>query len=47
MGMVAGERSFQDGEGTRAEAGVGENLAEVGYSTEMVFFFFFFFENCG
>ena len=28
-GMVAGEGYFQGGEGMRAEAGVGEDLAEV------------------
>ena len=30
VGMVAKEGSFQGGEGTRAETGVGEDLAEVG-----------------
>ena len=30
--MDAREGSFQGGEGTRAEAGVGEDLAEVGWS---------------
>ena len=28
-GTVAGKGSFQDGEGTRAEADVGEDLAEA------------------
>ena len=32
---LAGERSFQGGEGTRAEAGVGEDLVEVGWSAEV------------
>jgi hypothetical protein len=30
-GMVVGEGSFCSGGGTRAEVGVGENLAEVGW----------------
>ena len=34
MGTVAGEGSFHDGRGTRAEAGVGEDLAEVVWSAE-------------
>ena len=32
VGAVAEEGSFQGGEGTRVEAGVGEDLAEVGWS---------------
>ena len=32
LGMVAGEGSFQGGEGTRSEVGVDEDLAEVGWS---------------
>ena len=30
-GMVSGEGSFQGGECTRTEAGVGEDSAEVGW----------------
>ena len=29
--LVAGEGSFQDGEGMRAEAGVGEDLTNIGW----------------
>ena len=29
VGTVAGEGSFQGGEGTRVEAGVGDDLAEI------------------
>ena len=32
---VSGEGSFHGGEGTRAEAGVGENLALVGWSAKL------------
>jgi hypothetical protein len=32
---VARKGSFQDDEGTWAEAGVGEDLAEVGWSAEI------------
>ena len=35
VGTVAGEGFFHDGEGTMAEAGVGEDLAEIGWSTEV------------
>ena len=31
---VVGERSFHNGGGTRAEAGVDEDLVEVGWSVE-------------
>ena len=34
-GMIAREASFQGGLGMRAEAGVGEDLAEVGWSAEV------------
>ena len=36
-GMVEREESLQDGEGTRAEVGVGEDLAEVGWSVGFLF----------
>ena len=32
---LAGERSFQGGEGMRVEAGVGEDRAEEGWSGEV------------
>ena len=34
-GTVVGEGSFQGGEGTRAKAGVGEDLVEDGWSAEI------------
>ena len=34
-GTVAWEGSFQGGKEMRAEAGVGEDLAEVGWSTDV------------
>ena len=35
MGTVAREGLFQSGEGTRVEVGLGDDLAEVGWSVEV------------
>ena len=35
VGMVTGEGSFHYGRGTRAEAGVCEDLTEVGWSADV------------